>query len=278
MRGRITGTLLTSLAVVISTLSCSGDRDEPARFDNQYPIYSILLQRHAGDNGWVDYAGLKADSAMVRRASENLRALSADSLSQCSPQQRMAYWINAYNLLLLEAVVTYYPVDSIQDILNVLDRPHYQVAGQTVSLNDIEKNILRHDFAEPRVCFTLCRASVGSPILRREPYRAEVLRTQLHEAAFRFLTDSTRNAFDPDEQYASISPLFDWYRRDINKVYGSQIPADQPEEVRAVFNFIAEILPESAGRFLREKGVTWSYMPYDWRLNDRAMAMAPSQL
>jgi hypothetical protein len=273
MRRRITGTLLASLAVVISISSCGSDRDAPTRFDDRYPIYAELLLRHVDDGGWVDYAGLKTDSAMVRRASKNLRVLSRDSLSQFSPQQRMAYWINAYNLLLLEAVVPYYPVDSIQDILNVLDRPHYKVAEQTVSLNDIEKNILWREFADPRVCFALCRASAGSPILRQEPYRAETLRTQLKEAAFRFLTDSSRNAFDPEEQYTSISRVFEWYKREINKAYASRIPADQPEEVRAVFNFIAEVLPDSVGRFLREDGVTWSYLPYDWSLNDRSMAV-----
>jgi hypothetical protein len=269
MGQRIAGVLVALFAAGASIWGCSGDREGPPRFDHAYPEYAQLLDRHVDADGLVDYAGLKSDSALLRRAGENLRALSGDSLAHCTELQRMAYWINAYNLVMLEAVVAAYPVDSIQDIISVLDRPHYKVGGRTVSLNDVEKKILRREFTDPRVLFALCRASLSSPALRRAPYRADSLRAQLRDAAFRFLTDPSRNVFDPQQHYASLSAVFTWYEREFQKVYWSEIPSDQPDNVRAVFNFIADVLPDSLGRFLHSTGVTWSYLPYDWSLNDR---------
>lgn len=273
MRKKRMGRMLALLLACALLHGCGGDKTarEP-RFDPSYPIYAGLLQRYVDDAGWVDYTGLKADSALVAQAVLNLRAMPPDTLAQYSRQQKMAYWINAYNLLLLEEVVQNYPVDSIQDILNVLNRVHHDVAGQDVSLNDIDKAILLGQFADPRTCFALCRASVSSPILNREPYDPQRLSAQLQGVSLRFLSDTSRNVIDREAHEAIISPIFEWYRRDFNSAYHSQIPADQPEDTRAAFNFIAEILPESVGRFLREQGVTWSYMPYDWRLNDKAKA------
>jgi len=272
MHRQIIGRFLVLLATLTLLVRCGGETTLEPRFNATYPIYSDLLQRYVDDDGWVDYAGLKVDSALVRRASMNLRAMPPDTLAQYTPIQRMAYWINAYNLLLLEAVVQFYPVDSIGDILNVLDRPHYNVAGQNVSLNDIDRNILQEQFADPRTCFALCRASVNSPILARAPYLAGSLRAQLGTAASRFLTDTTRNVIDPEKREAIISPVFRFYEKEIKKVFWSQIPKDQSEETRAVFNFIADVLPDAQGRFLREEGVSWSYMPVDSRLNDQAKA------
>lgn len=263
---------LVSLAALVLLARCGGETTQAPRFDPAYPIYTDLLQRHVDENGWVDYAGLKADSALLSRAALNLRAIQPDTLEQYSPPQQIAYWINAYNLLMLESVVQYYPIDSTGDVLNLFDRPHPGVAGQSVSLNEIDKNILWRGFADPRVNFALCRASVESPILVRAPYQPARLQAQLAAAASRFLTDTTRNLFNPETREAIISPLFETLERDFKNSYWSEIPQDQSEETRAVFNFIAEALPDSLGRFLREDGVIWSYMPNDTRLNDKAKA------
>ncbi len=264
------GRLILSLVAMALLARCGGESSDEPRFNSAYPIYADLLQRYVDEQGWVDYAGLKADSVQVRRARENLRAMSPDTLARYTPPQMMAYWINAYNLLLLEAITQFYPVDSTGNILNLFNRPHPGVAGQNVSLNEIDKDILLKQFSDPRTCFALCRGSVGGPVLSCEPYLAGKLQAQLSAAVARFITDTTRNIFNPEQRSAIISPFFEQYEKEFKNVYFSQIPKDQPEEARAVFNFIAETLPNSQGRFLLEDGVNWSYMPNDTRLNDAA--------
>jgi len=264
--------MVAALAAAIAVMGCSRWQDQPAKFDPEYTVYAALLQRHVDDQGLVDYPGLKADSVLLRQACENLKLLPADSMANWPAGPRLAFWINAYNLLALRIVIDAYPIDSITAIKDVWTKPGFAAAGRFVTLNDIEQNILRREFMEPHFYFTLAPASKGGPALRREPYRAASIRGQLLDAARRFLSDSARNNFDTAERYAYLSPIFQSAGRDFEKIYASEIPGDQPEEVRAVFNFIAEVLPDSVGRFLRGEGIRWAYSPYDWSLNDQGTA------
>ena len=276
MGRQITFQLVPALAVVVLIWGCGPKQSRPTKFDPEYTIYADLLERHVDDEGYVDYRGLRADSALLRQAVENLKILSADSLAQWTSEEQLALWINAYNLLALRLVIEAYPIDSITAIGGVWFKHGFKVGGRYVTLHDIEQKILRRDFAEPRFYFTIVPASKSGPVLCRQPYRAKSLRWQLQDAAKRFLGDPARNHFDPGERYAYLSAIFESAGRDFQRIYGSEIPNDQPEEVRAVFNFIAEVLPDSVGRFLRSEGVRWTYLPYDWSLNERSAAPALS--
>jgi hypothetical protein len=256
----------------VGLLACGGDGGETVTFAHHYPQYAELLQRHVDADGWVDYEGLIADSALMRRAVTAIGSVSADSLATFTDDQQLAFWINTFNLLTLRAVLDAYPVESIQDIDGIWDAQGYRIAGRRLTLDAIANRILRQQSNDPRIHFALARASVSSPPLRSEPYIADSLNVQLRDAAHAFLTDSTRNRFSPEFQEAHISPIFERFADDFEMLYASAIPSDHPPELRAVLNFIAEVLPDSAGRFLREEGVVIDYMEYDWGLNSQKVA------
>jgi hypothetical protein len=269
-RGIVTAVLAGLLTA--SVWGCVSEKPPVAAFDHQYPEYAELLQRHVDEAGWVDYGGLIADSALLRRAADALADLPEDSLEQFTREQELALWINAYNLLTLKSVAEAYPVESIKDIDGVWDKRRFRIGNRRVTLDEIEHKILRQEFDEPRIHFAIVCASISCPALQREPYLDTLLRTQLRDATMRFLTDSTRNRFSPQLLEAELSQIFDWFVSDFKRAYASTIPADQPREIRAVLNFIAEVLPDSVGRYLREEGVTVSLLEYDWGLNNQKIS------
>ena len=129
--------------------------------------------------------------------------------------------------------------------------------GEVISLNDIENGTLRADFSEPRIHFALVCASVGCPALRNEAYQAKDLDRQLNEQARLFLSDTSKNRFDPATNTLHLSPIFDWFRADFAAVAGT------------VAAYVARYLDDPR---IRKPGVKIKYTDYDWSLNDQTKA------
>jgi hypothetical protein len=132
------------------------------------------------------------------------------------------------------------------------------VAGRGLSLNEIEHEILRKDFAEPRIHFALNCASVSCPPLGAREFTADNLDVLLDEASSRALHDE--QWFDPSGCAGAYGPgtlrltkLFDWFADDFGGETG----------VRA---FIQRYRPELRFQLLNT-GCTLEYMDYDWSLN-----------
>src|SRR5260370_41087982 len=106
--------------------------------------------------------------------------------------QRLAFWINAYNLFTLRAIVDHYPIrsawltlqprNSIRQIDGVWTTLSWPAAGRTVTLDEIEHRILRPEFKEPRVHFAINCTSIGWPAPSAHPYPPATLNGQLDRA------------------------------------------------------------------------------------------------
>ena len=168
-----------------------------AAFDLE--LYQRLLREHTREVS--DAAGVRVDYAALRR-SEDWRRLVA-SLSASDPaqlaerSQRLAFWIDAYNVLAIELVVRNQPRESIRDIGTLFSpvwkREAGRIAGRPYSLDEIEHAILR-PLGEPRIHAAIVCASVSCPSLAREPYRAETLDAQLDASLRRFLADPRKGS------------------------------------------------------------------------------------
>jgi len=183
----------TALAVGLLLAMLPADRQAGASsFDHRYPAHADVLARYVRVPG-VDYAALKADRGRLDRAIAEFNAPSASGEAGWSREQRMAFWINAYNAFTLRAIVDHYPIrngwltlqprDSIRQIDGVWTKLTWQAAGRTVTLDDIEHRILRPTFKDARMHFAVNCASVRCPPLAATPYRPETLGSQLDEAA-----------------------------------------------------------------------------------------------
>jgi hypothetical protein len=187
-----------------------------------------------------------------------LSALSqnAPNNSTWSEAQKLAYWINVYNAFTLDLILEHYPVASIKDIGSSIqipflntpwDKKFILIGSEMYSLNEIEHNILRKLFKEPRIHFVINCASYSCPKLRNEAFEAEKLEHQLTDQAINFLSDTTKNVITPN--HLKLSKIFQWYRFDF--------PSNLQEYIGSLTN--TSIHAE----------VDIDYLPYDWGLNEK---------
>jgi len=161
----------------------------------------------------VDYPAIKANGSLDK-AYQALAGFDPRRLS--SREERMAFYINAYNILALKTVADHWPVDSIKDVGSlfkpVWDRPAGQLGGNTVTLGEVEHTILR-PLGEPRIHLAIVCASVSCPDLRDEPYSAAKLASQLDDQAQRFLSN-TGKGLSVGVDRIKVSKIFDWFEKD----------------------------------------------------------------
>jgi len=229
--------------------------------------YARILARHVRPgtvdgirSNLVDYGALARDPDYARAVDDLARARPEALASEA---ERLAFWIDAYNLLAIETVVDRYPIAGIKDAGSLLwpiwKRKVGVVAGEERSLDEIEHGILRKEFREPRIHFAIVCASLSCPDLRAEPYVAERLDAQLAEQTRAFLGNETKGLAPGGEgRSARVSPIFDWFARDFAPAGGvaAFVRANAPPDVA----------PRVAG--LTDGDL--AYLDYDWSLNDAA--------
>lgn len=228
-------------------------------------LYARVLERYtvAVDDiasTRVDYAGLRASedwAALLRSLQES------DPGRLGSRTEKLAFWINAYNILAIDVVRRHYPVDSIRQVGSFLSpvwkREAGEIHGRVYTLHEIEHEILR-PMGEPRIHAAIVCASLSCPPLRREPYQAVDLDAQLEDNVRRWLADPRKGArIDRAVRTLVLSPIFDWFAEDFD---GGVVP------------FVAAHLPPEEASWIRSQGRALGirYFDYDWSLNDTGRA------
>jgi hypothetical protein len=203
----------------------------------------------------VDYKNLKTDVEFSRLI-DRLAAFSPDRLQ--GRDEKLAFWINLYNIMAVKMVLDHFPVKSIKDAGNLLrpvwDKPVGVVGGKERTLSGIEHGILR-TMGEPRVHFAIVCASVSCPDLRVEAYAAERLETQLRDQTARFLANPGKGLrIERDNKRARVSSIFKWYAEDF-------------QEQGGVAGFAAGFLPPDQQAILKSGGLVIDYLGYNWDLN-----------
>jgi len=171
-----------------------------------------LLGKHVGASGKVDYQGLKADKAML---DVYLQSLADNPPAETwSRAEKMAFWINAYNAFTIDLIVDHYPVSSILNLDGgkTWDVKRITLGGKKYSLNQIENEILRPAFKDPRIHFALNCAAKSCPPLYNKAFTAENLERTLEQRTRQFINDVNFNSLTAEK--ASVSKIFEWYAAD----------------------------------------------------------------
>lgn len=234
--------------------------------------------------GRVDYAALKANRERLDRYLERLGDVQPATFASWSEADRIAFLINAYNAYTLQIIINHYPIsgggllkrifhpdNSIRQISGAFDGIRHRVAGQELTLDDIEHERLRQDYREPRIHAALVCAALSCPPLRREAYHGDRLDRQLEDQMRRFLTDPRLNRFEPARARVHLSKIFDWYGEDFTS-YAPTSGYRGDEELRGVLAFAARYVPPPIASFLEDGEYTVEFLDYDWTLNDQAVA------
>jgi hypothetical protein len=182
----------------------------------EHSLYAELLNSYV-KHGVVDYRGFKNHEAKLDRY---LKVLEKTQTEKLNRDEQFAFYINAYNAWTIKLILGSYPgVKSIKDLGSFLKSPWKKkicrIDGVILTLDDIEHQILRARFKDPRVHFAVNCASKGCPPLRSEPYQGRILDRQLDEMTRAFINDPGSNRLEGNTLY--VSKIFKWFAEDFNK-------------------------------------------------------------
>jgi hypothetical protein len=225
---------------------------EEARFD--HGLYEKVLRGFVA-NGFVNYRALKENPEDLEAYIGTIGEFAPEALASLPRDERMAFYINAYNAFTLKAVIDYYPIRSIRSIPGVWDKRRFTIAGEEVTLNHVEHRILRKEFNEPRIHFTLVCASRGCPRLNELPFEGRRMESMLEGETRRFISDQSRNKIDRTKNILYLSTIFKWFKKDFGDV----------------ITYVSQYLPADDVRYIREARPVIRYR-YDWTLNDVTVA------
>lgn len=170
---------------------------------------------------------------------------------------RIAFWINAHNALVLRQVLDARP----ESARGLGDGRVWKVAGRDVTLKGIEEVL--QEFGEPLVPFALYRAAKCAPPLAPVPYEGKDLQAALAHQARAYVGDEKQNRFEYAQLRAELSMLFHWHRE--------AFEAGRKGDVPPLQLFLADHLPagkDAVARSLRKTRWDISFRPFDWALDD----------
>lgn len=244
-----------------------------------------VLGRVVDHQGRVDYAGLQRDPADLDAYYALLARVSPDSHPHLfdGDAARLAYWINAYNAAVLKAVLTHYPITSVSDVAGPplsglfseqIGFFYFQkllFGGRKINLYDLEHEVIRGRFTDPRIHFAVNCASVGCPRLPTAAFRAERLTDDLQREAVRFLNEERNLRLDAPAKVVHLSSILVWYRDD----YLAWLRERHPEIADPdLLDYVLLFLRGSRRSAVEEaasEGWQVQAIPYDWRLNDQRL-------
>jgi hypothetical protein len=227
-------------------------------------------------DGEVYYRALKSDRAKLDGFVSQLATQTTDGASR---DERVAFWINAYNAIVLRTIVDHYPIQghsaaypqkSVRQIPGAFERTTHRVAGRTLTLDQIEQTVLP-EFQDPRVYLALGRGAEGGGRLRSEAYNGARLEAQLAEAASECLARAQCVQIDRAGNKITVSPIFSWREKEFSALYAAKAPpafANRSEIERAVLAFVQPRLLTTEKEMLEGNTFQVSYGQFDWRLND----------
>lgn len=239
------GTAGFALALLLAVPSLGA---EP--FDHR--AWTRLLERYVDGEGAVAYRDLAArDGAALDGYLASLAAARPDDWPRA---ERLAFWINAYNAVIIQAVLDGYSAESLLGRYRLFLRSEWTVAGAARTPDDIENRILRPS-GEARIHFALVCASSSCPRLRRVAWTGATLDQDLDAEARRFVRDPRRNRIRPGAADVGLSMIFKWYRDDFG---GND---------EAVREFVGRFSADPERAYLHAQRPEIEYLDYDWTMN-----------
>ncbi|MFB9057438.1 DUF547 domain-containing protein [Mariniflexile ostreae] len=202
--------LFTTLLCAVNQKNINFKKETQTVFNHD--IWNELLKKHVSNDGHVNYKGFMADK---QKLLNYIAALAGNTPNNSwTKEEKLAYWINAYNALTIDLIIRHYPIKSIKDIDKPWDQDLWTLGNTSYSLGHIEHEILRN-MNEPRIHFAIVCASFSCPKLQNYAFTASKLNAQLTHVTKEFLNDEARNSIS--ENSLELSKIFQWFSKDFKQ-------------------------------------------------------------
>jgi len=256
---------------------------EPARRVFFHDKCADILNNFVDKDGMVDYRALRRKKLELKKLLNEFDQLDPNEYNCWPKEDKIAFWINAYNIQMLNIIIANYPIDASR-ILSLFWGPHsirhikgiwtdykFMVMDEEFTLKEVQQRFFNKEFGEPIVYFALSYASLSSPPLRSEPYYGYKLHEQLEDQTKRFLSSGRALKIDRDKHTVYLSAILQssWHGQEFVGKFGTDKKfKDQQPATRAVLNFITNYIAQRDVDFLEVENYSVQYIKYDWTLND----------
>jgi hypothetical protein len=259
----------TPWAILSILVSLASSSLVEAGFAWSYDDFDYVLEGYVSPEGLVDYEGLTSDRTALDRFVEALGRTSPDSHPDLftTEAERLAYWMNAYNALMLKRVVDAWPIDSVRQIkpvYGVFWMEKHTLGGERWTLRGLENKIIRRRFRDPRIHFAINCASTGCPALPTRAWRPDTLDADLDKATRRFIANPDKVWIDREAGVIHLSRIFEWFTED----FTGWLDGRGIAHTNGVLDYVLRYLPEGQRVGLDTARFEVEWIDYDWSVND----------
>ncbi len=244
-----------------------------------------LLKTYVTERGLVDYASLSRKRLELKAVLTEFDNLDPAVYKAWPDADKLAFWINAYNMQMLNIIAQNYPItgspwlravwgsDSIRHITGISTDYKFMVMREQYTLEEIERRYFMIPTVDPKVLLALCQGCLSGPPLRNVPYTGEDLGKQLDAQVRRFVGERENLRIDRTAGEVVLSSLLQatWYGKAFAAKYGTDKKfKGQPASTAAVLNFLSGYLEESEAAYLEVGMYTVKWSKFDWTVNDKS--------
>lgn len=253
---------VVALVILGAAVALAGSTPAPqSRPGFDHTRFAQILRKNV-KGGKVDYRGLKTRQAdLLDRYVKSLAA--ADPRRFAGKDDELAFWINAYNAFVIAGVLERYPgIESVMDVPDFFKAKRWKAAGQLHSLDEIENEIIRARFKDPRVHFVLVRAAQSCPPLLPRALTAGTVQAELDGAARTVVNSPRYVSVEVEGKRLRLTRIMSWYQQHFVEKYGS------------LEAFLLRYLKEPKRARVAAGGYRIEFTDYDWALNDSRRSAA----
>ena len=254
-------TVFTSLACC-ALLSGNGVRAEKCETAAEAALYDAILKKYVkGD--YFQYKALRDNSDDMAQFDHFLKWQAKADVKKMPRADQIAFYINAYNSCCIKAILDNYPVHTPKDVDGFFDKLRFEVAGEKLTVSEIEYDRLIADYKDMRAHFAVVCADRGCLPLKMGAYTGNALDKDLEAAAKKFVSDDRHFKVDKKSGEVQVSKIFEWYGPKFLEDPTRPVNGDKPEL------YLTHWVDKDVRNLLESGRYKLKIMDWDWTLNEK---------
>ncbi len=205
------------LLVLVFLLGCNST---PSASSFDHSTFDNLLKQNVNEIGLINYKAFQESESF----NKYLKQIAEANVSKFSKSEKLAFYINTYNALIIKNVIDHPNIKSPMDVDGFFKKIKFEVAGEHITLDELEHTYtLKIDGVLPH--FGLVCGAKSCTKLIAKAYSSKDVFKQLKQNAKDFLGDKSRNYYDKENDTLHLSAIFNWFKGYFEFEYGTLLKA-----------------------------------------------------